>query len=301
MNTGIPYILTNITAGPPPQAVWKQIIDMETLVKMLSELGGGDMMKQEFATNGATGVVDRAVAANQLHTARNITMTGDATGSANTNFSGDVGISLTLAEVLTGGAGAGVYRITLDNKGRVTAAVPVVASDLPNLPHTQITGLGTAATRDVGKNPGNVVMVETNGKIDGSLMPSISIVDVREFNTEAEMLQWANDPVNPAEQGDIAIVNLATGALVYIARNGDLTQIGNWTQLNIPTGAILQINGHSGAVINLTTTDIPEGSNLYYTDARAGAEADRRIAADTTLLRNTDTLILDGGNADLTA
>ena len=72
--------------------------------------------------------------------------------------------------------------------------------------------------------------------------------------------------------------------------------------LKTPTDAVLSVNGKTG-VVTLTTSDIAEGKNLYYTEARAAAsfETNFKNAASTdlkdsaSLLRTTDTIILDGG------
>jgi hypothetical protein len=47
----------------------------------------------------------------------------------------------------------------------------------------------------------------------------------------------------------------------------DPTNVANWQQIITPLDFVLSVNGQYGAV-NLTTTDIAEGLNLYYTDSR---------------------------------
>jgi hypothetical protein len=44
---------------------------------------------------------------------------------------------------------------------------------------------------------------------------------------------------------------------------------------------VKQVNGFSGPHINLSTTNIDEGSKLYFTNERADTRADARIAAST--------------------
>ncbi len=56
------------------------------------------------------------------------------------------------------------------------------------------------------------------------------------------------------------------GLMVYVTDESSLyvKKAGIWTKL----ADNITVNGKSGPTINLTTTDIPEGINLYYTDAR---------------------------------
>jgi len=55
----------------------------------------------------------------------------------------------------------------------------------------------------------------------------------------------------------------------------DLT---NATVVGLPSGAVDSVNGQTGIVV-LTTTDISEGTNLYFTDARV--DANSNVAANT--------------------
>lgn len=56
------------------------------------------------------------------------------------------------------------------------------------------------------------------------------------------------------------------------------------------TGAVNSVNGFTG-VVSLTTTEIPEGSNEYYTDARADARVDLQTGANLDLsFMDTDDL-----------
>ena len=298
INTGTVFVLTDNAEN---EAVWEQVVTLSQLNEILSNFGEGDMLKSEFASNGVIGKVDHAVKADELSSNRAFTLTGDITGTVSSNLSGGVSIAATLATVLVGGAPSGLYKITVNAKGLVTAVDVVAAADIPNLILSKITDAGTAAALDAGAEIGNVVIVESTGVINPSLIPSIAIVDVEEFDTIAEMLDWTT-----AEQGDIAIVNLSTGVEVYILKGSDPSVLGNWVRLNIPTGAVVSVNGETGAV-SLTTTNIPEGTNLYFTETRAtdNFETNFALAESTgladgnTLLRSTDTFVLNGGNASL--
>ena len=62
-----------------------------------------------------------------------------------------------------------------------------------------------------------------------------------------------------------------TGSGSYNANTGVITVTGGVTSVNSKTGAV-----------TLTTTDINEGANLYYTDARANTAFDNRLSTKTT-------------------
>ena len=92
-----------------------------------------------------TSKVKAAAAADQLATARNIAIDGDATGNADFNGSKNITITLTLANTTVT---AGTYtKVTVDAKGRVTAGEALVASDIPALTLAKITDAGTLAAK----------------------------------------------------------------------------------------------------------------------------------------------------------
>lgn len=97
------------------------------------------------ADSTLTSKVKAAAAADQLATARNIAINGDATGNADFNGSKNITITLTLANTTVT---AGTYtKVTVDAKGRVTAGEALVASDIPALTLAKITDAGTLAAK----------------------------------------------------------------------------------------------------------------------------------------------------------
>ena len=289
------YILADNTEN---NAVYKKLVDTDDIASFC----GGDMLKSDFATNDkiSQGYVDRAISADVLTVSRKISLTGDVEAiGASFDGGSDITLTTSLSDILTGGSG--FYKITVNNKGQVTAISEVTAADIPSLTLSKITDAGTAASRNVGVKAGNAVVVESDGLINSSLIGSLHVVDVDEFGTIDEMLSWS-----VAEQGDVAIVNLESGVEVYILKNGSASVLSNWVRLNIPTGAVVSVNGGTGAV-TLTTTNIPEGTNHYYTDTRATSNFNTNFALQSssglvdgsTILHSADTLILNGGNATL--
>lgn len=78
-----------------------------------------------------------AVSAGKLATARALALTGDATGSLTFDGSADASMAVTLAN---SGVTAGTFtKVTVDAKGRVTAATTQTAADIPALDWSKIT------------------------------------------------------------------------------------------------------------------------------------------------------------------
>ena len=123
-----------------------------------------------------------------------------------------------------------------------------------------VSGLGTAATKDVGVASGNVPILGVGGKLSTSVMPSLALTDVFVVASQAEMLA-----LSAAEQGDVAIRSDLNRS--FILSGGSPGTLANWKELLTPTDAVSSVNGKTGAV-SLTTSDIAEGANLYYTDTR---------------------------------
>lgn len=229
--------------------------------------------KVSIAADG-TMSVSNVASADKLSASRTIAIAGDATGSA--TFDGSAGTSITVALVASG-VKAGTYsKVTVDAKGRVTAG--------SNLTTTDISGIGTAA--------GNIPILDSAGKLSDSVIPAIAISESHTVASEHEMLALA------AQVGDIAIRTDGTGT--WILKQTPASTLANWVQLKSPTDAANSVNGKTGNVI-LTTSDIAEGTNQYYTQARfvAAFKASKStdLADSSSLVRNTDTIILDCGNA----
>lgn len=285
------FLLTDNTPGA---AVWKQIVTSEDIVTL------GDMTKAIFATiDPANGYVDKAKSADEaaaavkLKTARTIALSGDATGSASFDGTANVSLAMVLANVVSAGTGC---KITVNSKGLVTGIAALAASDIPSLTASKITDLGTAATKNTGASVGNVVVVGADGKIDGSLMPSIAITDVFEAASQTAMLA-----LSTADVGDICVRSDINKS--FILKQAPYSTLANWVELKTPTDTVLSVNGQTGA-ITLTTSNITEGTNLYWTEARGTANFNTNFAAKSVsglsdgshVLLDTDTLILDGGN-----
>lgn len=128
-------------------------------------------MSGNVHVNPPGGTADVAV---KLQTPRAISIIGDGTAQAiNFDGTGNVQLQLVLANIAS--LSAGTYtKVTVDAKGRVTAGATLEVSDVPTLPHTKISGLGTAATVNTGTGQGNVPVIQADGKLLTSLIPDLS-------------------------------------------------------------------------------------------------------------------------------
>ena len=116
------------------------------------------------------------------------------------------------------------------------------------------------------------------------------------MSSEEEMLALT------AQKGDVAIRSDESKS--YILKNAPASVLENWLELQSPDCKISSVNGQVGAVV-LTTTDIEEKENLYYTEERAknsftenfGQTSSADLTDGETILHATDTIILNGGNA----
>lgn len=328
------FLLLGVTEG---SADWQQI----ALMKDLSNLGAGDMLKSQFATNEKVGqgYVDKAImadtatnateaehatsadtatnatnatnatTANKLASAQNITLTGDATGSASFDGSAEASIAVTLKD---SGVSGGTYtKVTVDSKGIVTSAENITAEDLPsgisvdkisglgtaakantgtsegNIPVigtgntldasiipdialSKVTGAGTAASKNTGTAEGEVPILGAEGKLDESVLPALAITDTFEVDSEDAMLGLE------AQKGDVAVRSDVHKS--FILKQTPASEIGNWVELRTPTDTVLSVNSKTGAVV-LTTDDINEGSTKqYFTEERAKSVFDTNFS-----------------------
>ena len=239
-------------------------------------------------------IVAEAQVAQKLKTARAISLTGDVTGATTFDGSEDAAITVVLKNT---GANEGTFtKVTVNEKGLVTKTELLTPEDIPELTLTKITNAGTAASRDVGTAEGNLVAVGADGKINETLLPKIAITDTHVVADEAEMLALI------AEKGDVAIRTDLNRS--FILKQAPADNLANWLELKSPECTVFSVNGKQGDIV-LSTTDVGEGENLYYTEERDNANFEKNFAKKSAkdlsggeeVLLATDTFVLNGGNA----
>jgi len=239
-------------------------------------------------------VVAEAQVAQKLKTARAISLTGDATGA--TTFDGSEDATITVVLKNTGATEGTFTKVTVNEKGLITKTELLTPEDIPELTLAKITDAGTAAARNVGSKAGNLVELSAGGKIDKKYLPPIAITEPFAVSSEEEMLALT------AQKGDVAIRSDESKS--YILKTAPASVKENWLELQSPDCKIFSVNGQTGAVV-LTTDDIEEKGNLYYTDERVKAVYEEKLGETSskdltdgeTILHATDTKILNSGNA----
>lgn len=285
VNGGRVFVLISATIG---NAVWVELITPNDI--------DDAMFKSVFATNtnADNGYVDKSVEATMLSSQRSFSIAGDVI-APNVNFNGTENVILqaALAEILTM---PGTFtKVIVDTCGRVIGSEILVPSDIPHLTLEHITDAGTAAAMNTGTAAGQVVVVGAGGYIDPSIMPAISITDVYVVETKEELL--ALDGVT---QGDVAVVRSLVQTFILMQAPSDVAS--NWKEIQVPLNGIQLINGDAGPHVTLTTDNINEGdNNLYHTPERVVAtmttQASTILTDGANILRDSDILILNGGNA----
>lgn len=110
--------------------------------------------------------------------------------------------------------------------------------------------------------PSGVATLNSLGLILASQLPPIAISDTYVVINEIQMLALV------AQIGDIAVRTDLNKS--FILQSLPASTVGNWIELLTSSDTVLSVNGATGAVV-LTTSDIAEGSNLYYTNARVAS------------------------------
>ncbi len=189
--------------------------------------------------------------------------------------------------------GTGATTLTGYVKGAGTTAL-TASSTIPN---TDITGLGTASTKDAGAALG-VATLDAGGKVPVSELPAAVLGALSYQGT------WnasTNTPTLTSSTGTKGYYYV-----VSVAGNTNLDGItdwlvGDWAVYNGTvwqkvdnTETVTSVNGQTGAVV-LTTTNIAEGTNEYFTTARARAS----VSAGTGISYDSGTGVITNSSPSL--
>ncbi len=144
----------------------------------------------------------------------------------------------------------------------VGGSYTLITGGVSNLTSSDITdfsdAVDTVITNDWrGQNDG-LAPLDSGGQIPSTFLPPINVTDVHVVETTGE-----RDGLT-VQQGDIALVGIPPAPYVSYIYTGT-----EWLELTTGPDGVLTVNGISGPTVLLTTTEISEGSNLYFTNARA--------------------------------
>lgn len=254
---------------------------------------GSGTGKVVIDSSTGVGTVGQVAKADKLTNSRKISLSGDVSGSG--NFDGSAALSITTA-LASQAITAGTYtKVTVNTKGIVTGVANLAAADMPTgISADKISGLGSAAKKNTGTSSGNIPILGTDGKLDTAVIPAIALTDTLTAASKAEMVKLT------AQKGDVCIIDNGNDRGTYILIKDDATKAENWKLMTSPTDAVTSVNGKTGTV-TLTTSDVKEGSNLYWTQARFDtafkAKKSTDLADGSTIIHTTDTLVINCGNA----
>lgn len=116
----------------------------------------------------------------------------------------------------------------------------------------------------------------SDSKIPSAYLPPLAITDTFVVSSQAAMLALT------AQTGDIAVRTDISET--FILQGSDPTILSNWVELATPPGGVTSVNGQTGNV-TLTTTNVAEGTNQYFTNARARGA----VSATSPLAYNSTT------------
>lgn len=235
------------------------------------------------STGGVTGVKGSEESA---YRTGNVSISYSNVGAQKAFTDGSAVIASVASDVVTikGGvkqsAGAILNKTTDEAADIVLAKVAKTGaySDLKNPPI-----LGTAAACNTGTASGNVPVLDSNGKLNTSIIPSIAITDTFTAANQTAMLALS------AQKGDICIRTDINKTFI-LAEDGAST-LSHWKELATPTDAVTSVNGKTGAV-TLTYTDVNAASSTHnhngvYQPVDADLTAIAGLTGNSGLLRKT--------------
>lgn len=163
------------------------------------------------------------------------TVTTGAPGSsvAVTN-SGSSSAAVLNFSIPKGDPGAGAVA-TVNNVAPVSGNVTLGASDVGAVSSTALAAANGVAT------------LAADGTLVTSQLPALSITDTFTASSQAAMLALT------AQKGDVCV--RTDQSRTWILAADPATTLANWTQLPIPTDAVLSVNSQTG-VVNLAAADV---------------------------------------------
>ena len=254
-----------------------------------------------------TTISGNAGTATALQTARDFSATGDATAPA-VSFDGtaNVALNLTLANTAVSagiyGSGSAIPVITVDSKGRITSASTqsvniVTTTDIAGDSGTDTITLGTDTLTFAGTTS-EIETAVTNNQVQIGLPNDVTIgnnltvtgtLTVNGTTTTINSTQLDVDDLNITIASGAANASAANGAGITVdGANATLTYTSSNDRWNFNKELVVarvhgnvtgNVTGQVSDISNFSTTNLAEGTNLYYTDARADARATLRITA----------------------
>lgn len=262
------------------------------------ELDGlGTMAEQNANAVAITGGTISGVAVTgYVPTTTTITAGTGLTGGGDLSANRTLAIANTTVTAASYGSASKTLTATVNAQGQLTA----LADTNIAITNLQVSGLGTASTKDAGVALG-VATLDAAGKVPISEIPD-SIIGALSY--QGTWNASTNTPTLTSSVGTKGYYYV-----VSVAGTTDLNgitdwQVGDWAvysgtawQKIDNTDGVTSVNGFTGAVV-LTTTNIAEGTNEYFTTARArtSVSAGTGISYDSSTGVITNSLPSLGGD-----
>ena len=258
-------------------------------------VGLGTMAEQDANNVAITGGTITGVSVSgYVPTSRTITAGTGLTGGGDLSANRTLAISNTGVTANSYGSASKTLTATVNAQGQLTA----LADTNIAITNTQVSGLGTASTKDAGVALG-VATLDASGKVPISEIPD-SIIGALSYQGTWNAL--TNTPTLTSSVGTKGYYYV-----VNVAGTTDLNgitdwQVGDWAVYNGTawqkidnTDGVTSVNGLTGAVV-LTTTNITEGTNEYFTTTRAR----NSISAGTAISYDNSTGVITNTAPDQT-
>jgi hypothetical protein len=232
--------------------------------------GLGTMSTQNSSNINVTGgSISGTTVAGYVPTTTTITAGTGLSGGGDLSANRTLSISNTTVTAAAYGSASKTLTATVNAQGQLTA----LADTNIAITNTQVSGLGTASTKDAGAALG-VATLDAGGKVPVSELPAAVLGALSYQGTWDASTNTPTLTSSVGTKGYYYVVSVAGSTNL----NG-ITDwlVGDWAVYNGTawqkvdnTDSVTSVNGATGAVV-LTTTNIAEGTNLYYTDVRARA------------------------------
>jgi len=126
-----------------------------------------------------------------------------------------------------------------------------------------------------------IATLDASGKIPTSQVPAISFSSGYVVNNQTQMLALSSAVV-----GSIAI--RTDNSKNYVLSASDPANINNWLELLMPA-SVSSVNGYTTGSITLTSSDIAEGTNLYFNNTRVRSAVNGFLSGDAPMSYTTST------------
>ena len=254
--------------------------------------GLGTMAEQNANAVAITGGTISGVAVTgYVPTTTTITAGTGLTGGGDLSANRTIALANTAVTTGTYGTASRTITQTVDQQGRLTNIF-----DQPiEIAYTAVTGLGTAATKDAGVALG-VATLDAGGKVPASQIPLQG-----DLNYQGTWNATTNSPTLTSSVGTKGYYYVVDVAGTTNLNGITDWQIGDWAIFNGSvwqkvdnTDAVTSVNGFTGTVV-LTTTNIAEGTNEYFTTAKARAS----VSAGTGISYDSSTGVITNSSPSL--